>query len=133
MWDEARTGSLAAKNLSQMAEGELENLQKIIDEIEKYVKLVEEESNNGNKNIKLIEEKYENNNQIQKEVSFELIPKIKNLREEEFQVLEGDFVVLNELRDSRMAQAEKHALELEKQALKLKGQFSDTQAILWKY
>jgi len=129
LWDEARTGSLAAKNTSLVAEGELENLQKIIEEIEKYIKLVEEEINNGNLNIFKIEEKIKENEEIGKEIKNKLILKIKNLREEELQNLEGDFVVINELKQTRMPLAEKHALELEKQALKLKGQFSDTQAI----
>nr|CAD2186502.1 unnamed protein product [Meloidogyne enterolobii] len=127
LWDEARTGSLAAKNTSLVAEGELENLQKIIEEIEKYIKLVEEEINNGNLNIFKIEEKIKENEEIGKEIKNKLILKIKNLREEELQNLEGDFVVINELKQTRMPLAEKHALELEKQALKLKGQFSDTQ------
>uniref|UniRef100_A0A1I8BF69 LAMA2 n=1 Tax=Meloidogyne hapla TaxID=6305 RepID=A0A1I8BF69_MELHA len=128
LWDEARTGSLAAKNTSLMAESELINLQKIIEEIEKYIKLIEEEINNGNQNIKLIEEKTVENEETGKEIKEKLILKIKNLREEELQNLEGDYLIINELKETKMPLAEKHALELEKQALKLKGQFADTQA-----
>jgi hypothetical protein len=79
LWDRARAGSLAAKNLSQLAGSELDRLQRTIDQIGQFGQLAKEEVANGLQNVEQIGQLGQQIGDIQKVESVYIVFTFLNL------------------------------------------------------
>uniref|UniRef100_A0A914HZB5 Uncharacterized protein n=1 Tax=Globodera rostochiensis TaxID=31243 RepID=A0A914HZB5_GLORO len=126
LWDEARIVGTEARNGTQFAVKELGQLEKKVGECRAVGEEAEKELARGRQMVGTIEHNTQRIHEIGKELAESLLPTLRAQREEQLATANGEMEAVVELRRKHMAEAERHAADLEQQASKLKGRFQAT-------
>ncbi|KAL3119034.1 hypothetical protein niasHT_003817 [Heterodera trifolii] len=128
LWDEARIVGAEARNGTQLAAKGLEKLEKTVGECRRMGEEAEKELEQSRAMVKTTDQNTERMRQIGTELADSLVPSLREQRNEHLKpTIEGMEAAIEQLRAKEMAEAEKHAAELEQQADTLKGRFRETQ------
>uniref|UniRef100_A0A7E4VA92 Laminin EGF-like domain-containing protein n=1 Tax=Panagrellus redivivus TaxID=6233 RepID=A0A7E4VA92_PANRE len=128
IWDDAKANSTAAKKLTEVVNNRLEQLKDTVAEIEKAAAEQKDTHAKTAETIEAIKQELLNSHDFYKEISENLLEKVKESSAKARAKIEEDLATLRENKH-KAHKAEQHAKDLSHAARKLKHQIDETKSV----